>query len=134
MFSPWFTDHDEHMAPTADSSLMIVQLESVVKWAIGHWRKQRQHNEWSCLSGPKFVDIHVYQYHLVTGLINTHVHVCFPSFTSHLLGESSHDSELLSEFYETFHVLITGLILGLCPANGRRRYFVMTSLIGWAQA
>ena len=28
----------------------------------------------------------------------------------------------------------TGLILGLCPANERRRYFVTTSLIGWAQA
>ena len=27
-----------------------------------------------------------------------------------------------------------GLILGLHPANERRRYFVMTSLIGWAQA
>ena len=29
---------------------------------------------------------------------------------------------------------ITGLILGLRPANERRRYFVTTSLIGWAQA
>ena len=28
---------------------------------------------------------------------------------------------------------ITGLILGLHPANERRRYFVTTSLIGWAQ-
>ena len=27
----------------------------------------------------------------------------------------------------------TGLILGLHPANERRRYFVTTSLIGWAQ-
>ena len=27
----------------------------------------------------------------------------------------------------------TGLILGLRPATGRRRYFVTTSLIGWAQ-
>ena len=27
-----------------------------------------------------------------------------------------------------------GLILGFRPANERRRYFVMTSLIGWAQA
>ena len=27
----------------------------------------------------------------------------------------------------------TGLILGLRPANKRRRYFVTTSLIGWAQ-
>ena len=26
------------------------------------------------------------------------------------------------------------LILGLCPANERRRYFVTTSLIGWTQA
>ena len=28
---------------------------------------------------------------------------------------------------------IAVLILGLCPANERRRYFVTTSLIGWAQ-
>ena len=27
-----------------------------------------------------------------------------------------------------------GLILGLRPANERRRYFVTTSLIGWAEA
>ena len=27
----------------------------------------------------------------------------------------------------------TGLILGLCPANERRRYFVTPSLIGWTQ-
>ena len=27
----------------------------------------------------------------------------------------------------------TGMILGLCPANERRRYFVTISLIGWAQ-
>ena len=30
--------------------------------------------------------------------------------------------------------VITGLILGLLPANEGRRYFVTTSLIGWAQA
>ena len=29
---------------------------------------------------------------------------------------------------------VSRLIVGLCPANERRRYFVMTSLIGWAQA
>ena len=29
---------------------------------------------------------------------------------------------------------VTGLILGLHPANERRRYFVTTSLIGWVQA
>ena len=33
--------------------------------------------------------------------------------------------------YIALHV--TGLILGLCPANERRRYKVTPSLIGWAQ-
>ena len=28
----------------------------------------------------------------------------------------------------------TGLILGLCPANERRHYFVTMFLIGWVQA
>ena len=31
------------------------------------------------------------------------------------------------------HTCISGLISGLRPANERRRYFVTTSLIGWAQ-
>ena len=31
------------------------------------------------------------------------------------------------------HDQYTGLILGLRPANERRRYKVTTSLIGWAQ-
>ena len=30
-------------------------------------------------------------------------------------------------------VIISGLLLGLRPANERRRYFVTTSLIGWTQ-
>ena len=30
-------------------------------------------------------------------------------------------------------ILLPGLILGLCPANERRRYKVTPSLIGWAQ-
>ena len=29
---------------------------------------------------------------------------------------------------------VSGLILSVRPANGRRHYFVTTSLIGWAQA
>ena len=31
-------------------------------------------------------------------------------------------------------VMITGLILGLSPANEGRRYFETTSLIGWVHA
>ena len=31
-------------------------------------------------------------------------------------------------------IYTTGLILRLCQANERRRYFVTASLIGWAQA
>ena len=33
----------------------------------------------------------------------------------------------------TRYKTLQGLILGLRPANERRRYFVTTSLIGWAQ-
>ena len=29
---------------------------------------------------------------------------------------------------------MTGLIVRLCPANERRRYFATMSLIGWVQA
>ena len=36
--------------------------------------------------------------------------------------------------YVYVYMLIIGLCpSGLCPANERRRYFVTTSLIGWAQ-
>ena len=43
-------------------------------------------------------------------------------------------SEVQIVFYLYFHYIsYTGLILGLRPANERRRYFVTTSLIGWAQ-
>ena len=40
----------------------------------------------------------------------------------------------LATWLHLLAVIIKGLILGLCPANERRRYFVTTSLIGWAQA
>ena len=33
-----------------------------------------------------------------------------------------------------FAAYVSGLILGLRPANGRRCYFTTTSLIGWVQA
>ena len=36
--------------------------------------------------------------------------------------------------FEWFHGMTSGLILGLRPANERRRYFVTTSLIGRSQA
>ena len=35
---------------------------------------------------------------------------------------------------KTSQLTYAGLILGLHPANGGRCYFVMTALIGWAQA
>ena len=38
--------------------------------------------------------------------------------------------QLLNQLFTS----ISGLILGLRPANERRQYFVTTSLIGWAQA
>ena len=39
-----------------------------------------------------------------------------------------------SYHYWISFITVTGLILGLHPANERRRYFVMASLIGWVQA
>ena len=45
------------------------------------------------------------------------------------VGLSSRNVEL-----EFVTWVMTGLILRLRPANERRRYFVTTSLIGWAQA
>ena len=41
-------------------------------------------------------------------------------------GESSNSPGILLGY--------AGPILGLRPANERRRYYVMTSLIGWVQA
>ena len=40
--------------------------------------------------------------------------------------------DLIPVRYMVFNI-VTGLILGLHPANDRRRYKVMPSLIGWAQ-
>ena len=46
----------------------------------------------------------------------------------------SEDNKLeLVNILVTFRTPITGLIVGLRPANERRRYFVTTSFIGWAQ-
>ena len=49
------------------------------------------------------------------------------------------EEELFSLVYCSNNVFVPddtnpGLILGWCPANGRRRFFVTTSLIGWVQA
>ena len=52
--------------------------------------------------------------------------------SNHFLGSHCQQQWLPSvgpRFHDT-----SGLILGLCPAYERRRYFVTTSLIGWAQA
>ena len=50
-----------------------------------------------------------------------------------LLIVSSHTMYLSISPPDGIHHVITELILGLRPANERRRYFVTTSLIGWAQ-
>ena len=36
--------------------------------------------------------------------------------------------------FGVFHESLPGMILGLRPANERRRYFVTSSLISWVQA
>ena len=51
-----------------------------------------------------------------------------------IMGESVHSSSLQDTNASASVLYISGLILGLRPANERRRYFVTMSLIGWAQA
>ena len=53
---------------------------------------------------------------------------CLPNETD-MDDNQAQDYAMAFVFIKT----ITGLILGLCPANGRRRYKVTPSLIGWAQ-
>ena len=44
------------------------------------------------------------------------------------------DAIIVLDLFIITTLSITGLILGLRPANERRRYFVKASLIGWVQA
>ena len=53
------------------------------------------------------------------------------SFASQLSHIASYD---LTKLLSIAIVIKSGLILGVRPANERRRYFITTSLIGWAQA
>ena len=60
--------------------------------------------------------------------------LCYATGTSdsqpaNLLQECPEKQQMASDCRAT-----TGLILGLRPANERRRYKVTASLIGWAQA
>ena len=45
---------------------------------------------------------------------------------------SGHGNLFLENTWEE-SVKLSGVILGLCPANERQRYFVTLSLIGWVQ-
>ena len=60
------------------------------------------------------------------------------------IGNKPLSEPMLTQFIDAYKVLggdelilphckVAELILGLRPANERRRYFVTTSLIGWAQ-
>ena len=49
-----------------------------------------------------------------------------------VIGVLCGERQDLTKWHQELHT-ITALILGLRPANEKRRYFVTTSLIGWAQ-
>ena len=54
--------------------------------------------------------------------------MCWPKDFTHILkGDFPYSNE------ETVENIGTGLILGLHPANEKRRYKVTPSLIGWVQ-
>ena len=52
---------------------------------------------------------------------------------AHLKGWGDAAGATTSFWKRDYNDFITGVILGLRPANERRRYFVMTSLVGWVQ-
>ena len=58
-------------------------------------------------------------------------------YTYHVISETVNLNDKTRYAGVTFdikiHIHVTGLILGLHPANERRRYNVTPSLIGWAQ-
>ena len=74
-----------------------------------------------------------------------------PSYSYSLTDNGSRKLGFLARYHEYFNSIVrlnfyiipafvplvmwwdAGLILGLRPANERRRYFVTTPLIGWAQ-
>ena len=58
---------------------------------------------------------------------------CFTLYSE--AGQAVELSQVASDLkcHETHVAPVSGLILGLCPANERRRYKVTPSLIGWAQ-
>ena len=73
-------------------------------------------------------------------LKNTHQDSLKPQKISKILGDpiDKHDDKAVQRIviftiYQNIAMMNTGLILSLCPANERRRYFVTASLIGWAQ-
>ena len=53
--------------------------------------------------------------------------------TKHSGHQKSQQGQLTTINRSSLPCFITGLILGFCSANERWCYFVMTSLIGWAQ-
>ena len=111
----------------------------------GQWIKQAV-SYWSVngaalfLKWSKFYNIQFYYfYFLLYHTIMPHMkyHVVTAEQRKMWIGNSAYNSgdncRKLLVVWVTSHVG-TGLILGLRPANERRRYFVTTSLIGWAQA
>ena len=59
----------------------------------------------------------------------------FRQSISWIVGSRIEAKDFMDKWWvDTWRDVIAGLILGLRPANERRRYKVTPSLIGWAQA
>ena len=51
------------------------------------------------------------------------------SLQAHLASKHS----MMKAYFQNYNGRAGNVVLGLCPANERRRYEVTPSLIGWAQ-
>ena len=113
--SPVNSPHEGQWRGALMFSLICAQINSWVNnGEAGDLRRHRAHYDVTVMV-QHFVQV---QDHLMHERINRYArsYVCVP-VTCNVRQE-----------------LCSGLILGLRPANEKRRYFVTTSLIGWAQA
>ena len=103
-----------------------------VSWC-GYADAVRQRVEWSVIW-----DWMMFMWrHLIYCSCHTAATVHLPYFLlmawHHLSPKTSATIKVMQATWRTSVMTSTGLILGLCPANERRRYKVVPSLIGWAQ-
>ena len=102
-------------------------------WMSNQWFKFRLANMWVRNCYPLYDHCHIYLCSFLWGLWH-HNQLSRAEISNYIPQYSvSLTLQVLKLKYTGQTMAISGLILGLCPANERRCYKVMPSVIGWAQ-